>query len=411
MKVKWKTQNKNLKPDIILNKIDSIKTILEDGRVSYSGIEYNDAITVLHSMVNFPKKVIGIDKEFIISKAVNNIAKTHTLSAVKVMEEINSLLLSTFAKKPTKYHLLTSISFDKTYPAKNIQIEDCRIRIIENEYPKKYTGRDNAIRRYNIKLDKVPKEYAKLIVDLTAKSSKEAARKALRVLDIQRAFWCIFGNSDWEMPGAKWSPINQIRLGGAHTIHTDNGKVTADTFFYEQTFIKAKLFTPAKPAIYTKNCNWSLKQLNMSKYGDKIKEALLLFVRALDEYDPNVALIRLWGAIESLANPNNANYDLVTRRCAFLFHNKEYDYHKQILEHLREYRNSNIHAGDENARVKTSCYQLQVYFKQLIFFHLQHVRYFDSLEQANNFLDLPKDISILENKKKLIEKAIQFRTG
>ena len=408
MKVKWK-KNKNLKPDVILQKIDAIKFFSDDGRLHYSGLEYDNAMAALYSMVDFPEKIMGIDEEYLISKAVDNIAKDQLLNSDKIIEEINSLLESTLAKKPVKYHLLTSISLDKPYPARNIEMEDCRIRIIENSYPAKYTGRNDLIKKYKIKLEEVPEDYTKVIVDLKSKSSWEAIRKALRILDIQRAIWCLLGNSAGEIWGKGWVPINRVRLGGVHTIHEDDGKVVTDTILYEPNFLKTKLYNPDNPKTYREGSAWFIKQLNMSKYGYRIKEALLRFVRAFDERDHNVALIRLWGALESLASPSNANYDLVTRRCAFLF--KEYDYHKQILEHLRECRNSNIHAGSENRKAKTNCYQLQTYFRELVIFHLRHAEYFPTLEKANNFLDFNNDVNSLENKRKLIEKAIQFRTG
>ncbi len=133
---------------------------------------------------------------------------------------------------------------------------------------------------------------------------------------------------------------------------------------------------------------------------------MIRYVHALDERDQNVALIRLWGAIEALTVPSEANYDLVTRRCSFLF--PDHEYHKQVLEHLREYRNCSVHAGDQIGRAKTNCYQLQHYFNNLIIFHLNYAKDFSSLEEANNFLDLPSNKKTLQEKKLLIEKAIKF---
>ncbi|WP_338429403.1 hypothetical protein [Synechococcus elongatus] len=113
----------------------------------------------------------------------------------------------------------------------------------------------------------------------------------------------------------------------------------------------------------------------------------------------------MWGALETLTAASGS-YDLVTKRCAFLF--AEYDYHKQILEHLREHRNSNVHSGDESDNTKFSCFQLQRYFYNLILFHLRNQGEFSSLDEANSFLDLPANKRILEDRKKLIEKALKF---
>jgi len=121
----------------------------------------------------------------------------------------------------------------------------------------------------------------------------------------------------------------------------------------------------------TKNFHQFFKRLDECKYKKVLNDALLRYVRALDEKDHNSAFIRLWGALESIAAPSESNYESITRRCAFLF--KEAEYHKQVLEHLREYRNKSIHAGDQSERAKTFCFQLQYYFRELILFQIGNI--------------------------------------
>lgn len=404
MRVNWK-KNKNLNPDVVLAKIDSIKTVSEDKKVSYSGFEYQDAMAVLVNMVNFPHHCDGLSHENVVSRAVSNIAKDCALEKNKVMDEINNIVRAEFSTREKKFHLLTSISLASPYPLKEIVIEEARIRIFASDYPKKYSGRTELISQHS-NIVKTPENYAKVIVSLKEKSVKGAATKSLRVLDILRSFWCLFGNSSMEIFGDQWRPINKIRLGSAHTVHADSGKAASDSFWYEPNFSSATIFKHQNPDVYSRNCKWALEKLSAIPYGMALKEALLRYVRALDEKDQNVALIRLWGALEALTAPSEANYDLVTRRCAFLF--AEYEYHKQVLEHLREYRNSNVHSGDQSEKAKSNCYQLQFYFYQLVLFHLRNQGEFASLDEANSFLDLPAKRETLENRKRLIEKAIKF---
>jgi len=209
--------------------------------------------------------------------------------------------------------------------------------------------------------------------------------------------------------GGDWQPINTIRLGTYHTIHEDNGKIPIKTMWYEPNFVKAKLLKIKKIKQYAKIYRVALEQLKKSNYCNEIEDALVRYVRAFDEKDLNLALVRLWSAFELLVAPGINNYDLITERCSFLF--TENAYHKQILEHLREYRNSNIHACDGNENITTNCYQLQFYFKKLIFFHLNKGGDFLNIEEANNFLSLPKGVERLKKEKKLIEKAIKYRQG
>lgn len=116
--------------------------------------------------------------------------------------------------------------------------------------------------------------------------------------------------------------------------------------------------------------------------------------------------IRLWGAVESLVTPRRADYDALVRRCAFLF--EDSDYHRQLLEHLREYRNSSVHAGEESDQAKTHCFQLQLYFVEIIWFHLRNSNYFSSLEETTEFFDLPQNIDKLQRLTSLCHRALKF---
>lgn len=130
-------------------------------------------------------------------------------------------------------------------------------------------------------------------------------------------------------------------------------------------------------------------------------------MRALDESDPNTAFIRLWGALEMLVVPGQADYAKLVQRCAFLFNDTEF--HRQLLEHLREYRNTNVHAGEESEQARTHCYQLQIYFVALLRFHLGNAKFFQSLDEANLFLEFPPDEKELKRRSQLIDKAIRYR--
>ena len=401
-------KNKNLKPRVILSKIAEMQTINEDGSVSFSGFEYHEIMAVLHNMVDFSKCAHDIEQHSVVHTAVSNVAKLGDLTESLVIEEVNKQIRTNLNKREEKYFLLTSISIKKPYPFSRLEIDGCTIRILTFHYPKKYINRQNALRHLEHDIEASPTSYAKVIVAVHSKSEKGAATKALNALDVARSVLCLFANSSMEIIGDPINPINNVRLGGAHTIHSKNGKAHEACCWFEPNFKKANTFKPNNINTFKSNTKWFLKQLNKSNYSNILKSSLLRFVRALDEKDKNIALLRLWGALEELACPDGANYDLVIRRVSFLF--LERDYHKQVLEHLREYRNSNVHAGDESDKAKSHCFQLQFFYYELILFHIKNATYFTSLEEANNFLDLPSNIKALENKKKLIEKAIKFVT-
>ncbi|KPV97684.1 hypothetical protein AN214_00650 [Pseudoalteromonas sp. P1-9] len=140
MRVKWK-KNKNLNPDVILDKINSIKTVSEDKKVSYSAFDYQYAMTALVNMVNFPSHCDGFNHENIVSRAVSEIAKDSTLEKNKVMDTINNIVKTESSTREHKYHMLTSLSLAAPYPFKRISLEGSLIRILDGDYPKKYSGR------------------------------------------------------------------------------------------------------------------------------------------------------------------------------------------------------------------------------------------------------------------------------
>ncbi|MFH1891488.1 MAG: hypothetical protein ABIK83_02250 [Candidatus Zixiibacteriota bacterium] len=405
MPVNWK-KNKKLKPDIILKKIDSIKKVSDGEVVRYSpAFEFSEAMAALHSMIEFPPGMMGLDHEYLLDKAVSDAIRAGELTVQAVEKALNALVKNQLAARMERFSVLTSISVQRQFPFKVVHIDKVRIRILDGNYPQKYAGRRNLVRRMGDRLDQKSWNYRNVIAYVESKSAEQAVGECFRAMDIQRAIWGLFANSSWEMLDDSWNPINKIRLGQVHTVHKRTGKPATDKMWHDPNFVPNKLFSSNSPN-FSKNCKWVASRLAECRYSDTVKEALLRYVRALDERDQNTALIHLWSALESLTVPLHADYDLLTRRCSFLF--RERDYHHQVLEHLREYRNQNIHSGFQSERVRSNCFQLQYYFINLIVFHMKNVAEFGTLDEANQFLDLPHGKRTLENRKRLIEKAIKF---
>jgi len=406
MKISWKKKN-NLKPHVILDKIDSIKTVSSEGNVSFSGFELHDAMPVLKSMISFPAQSDGLDKDALVWKTISSIPEKLTPDVV--INKINEIFRRQNAVRESAFHVLTSVSLNTLVLQKTITIEGARVRLLHVDFPKKYSARQDAIRNSKLTIDATPRNYCRVIIIVKAKSPHAAVTKALRCLDLQRALWCLFSNSRMEIIGNEWEPINTIRLGGIHTVHNENGSLATEMVWFEPNYSEAKLCDPKPPEIFNKNCIYARKLLSKSTYSKSIKDALLRYVRALDEKDQNNALVKLWGAIECLTAPGEANYDLVTKRCSFIF--KDNIYHKQVLEHLREVRNQSVHAGDQEEKAKINCYQLQFYFFNLIFFYLRSATAFESLDEANQFLSMSPNKDDLLKKKKLLARALRFVSG
>ena len=406
MQAKWK-KSKSLKPKIIFEKIDSLVTV-SNGTTSYSIFEFHDAKTALESMIDFPLIARDLDKNKLISSAIWEVAKNKPSDPQVFIKQISANIREALAKRDNQYFLLTSLSISNI-GIRYIKLNDCIIRFYKSSFPRKFKGRNSLVKEKRNSAEVESISYTKVVVELTAKSEEIAAGKALRVLDLFRSMLNLFSNDTSEYIGNQWNPINKVRLGEFHTIHNDAGEAHVDMFWFDPSYSPATPYISNDIMIIIKNVRFIISNLPKlgRKYESILTDGLLRYVRSFDEQNQNVAVMRVWGALETIAAPNESNCDSVTRRCSFLY--KEHEYHKQILEHLREYRNRNVHAGEESKKAKNHGFQIQRYFKELLLFHICNAENFSNIEEANRFLDLPANKSSLLRNKKLIKKALSFR--
>lgn len=401
MAISWK---KKFKPQVILDSVEKVRIVSPDGGTTFSGFEIHESLPALQSMLDFPSLADDLDKSFLVWRAISTVSGKLTQDSFLLA--INNVFIAQTATSLQPYKILTSISLAPDGLPLTGKMCGSEWRLLNSDFPQKFVERQSALTEANIPVDPTPNSYARVIISVKAKSSYQAMTKALRTIDIQRGVWCLLGNVRMEFVGIEWTPINVVRLGGAHTVHLPDGTPAPSAVWFEPNYATAQPFRPANIQVFKKNSAYVLRRIFASRYSERLCEALLRFVRALDERDQNHALIKLWGALEELTCPDSANYELLTRRCSYCF--KDTQYHRQMLEHLREYRNQAVHAGNSGTSAKTHCFQLQYYFFQLFFFHLRNVKVFSSLDEANQFLDLPVDKESLLFRKRMVEKAIRF---
>jgi hypothetical protein len=420
MPINWK-KRKGLQPQVLLDKIESGKTlhspgehllglggggVFYDTRVSFSGREYHDSFAALLSMIDLPQNLSHLDLDVILSDAVSKVASESTLTAQKVMDKINELTSIALRRKEKEWKIVTSISISRKLPFKRLAIESARIHLFEGEYPAKYSSRLDVIKE---PLMSEHDDYSKVVISVKAKSDKEAANKAFRAIDLTRAIISLIVNPEMEFFGDQLQPLNKVRLGKFHTLHEKTGADHEGQFWFEPNFVLAYSYISGNHEAFKRNFRWYMDRLEGCNYSSDLKYALLQYVRALDERDHNTAFIRLWGALEQITTlPNErSKHESVVNHSAFIF--KEFEYHKQVLEHLREARNQSIHSGEQSDKAKTHCYQLQFYFRELISFYLRGGNEFSNLSEAFQFLDLSPVPDELLKTRKLVNQALRFR--
>jgi len=407
MKVQWK-KSKSIRPDRLLDRLNRSKSIRNDGRVSFDSFDYYDVFSAIFSMLKFPESVSSeIPIDHVVSKAIDRAALEGDITKETLIKNINNIVREELSTKEIRYHLLTSVSVTGDLPFKQIFFEGVKMRFVDR-YPKKYSCRNDVILENNKSFLPDHAGYRKVILTVKSKSYRGASTKALDALDAIRSVFCMFANAEKELFGDQSSPVNRVRLGQVHTLHKENGSsATQGMVWYEPNFKQQRPFNIKGGTVYNKNFRFIIDGINNQPYGRDVKNALVRYVRALDDPNHNSALIQIWGALEALVSPYESNCDRISRRCSFLFYDQEY--HEQIIEHLREYRNSNVHAGDQSDRAKMYCFQAQYYFKQMIYFLLRNVFEFSNLGEALEFLDMPSSRTSLEAKERILKNVFYFK--
>ena len=405
MPVKWKTPNR-FKPALVLEKINAVRTINPEGGASYSGFDLQGHLPVLQSMLEFPTAAQEVDTSTLVWQVLGKIPET--LTSKNVLEGLNRELSERLATKEERYLLVTSVSVDTTGLPCTFRHTGVEVRLPAGGRGVYIAAHKRDLGKHRVPIDPTPINYQWVIADVKAKSADAAFAKAMRVVDLQRALWCLMGNKGMSISFGipSLEPINVCRLGGVHTIHRPGGRAARDGIWFEPGFVSTKLFHFEKPSTVAKNSRWALRRIQACKYGDRIANALIRFVRALDQADPDSAFVRLWGALEALVTPDIADYEALVRRTAFVF--QDGDYHRQILEHLREYRNNHLHGGLESSHARTHCFQLQMYFVQMAWFFIRNTKSFPSLCEVNEFLDQSPKLPILKRQLALTKRAIRF---
>lgn len=405
MPIRWKT-SKRFNPALVIEKIDEVRTVNPEGGVSYSGFELHENLPVLQSMLEFPPASKSIDESTLIWAALGKVRTS--LTQANFIEAINRELKDRLATREKQYFLVTAMSLNPVGLPKSF----CNSGVIVQQLGKRHNiflrEHRQIISNHTVPVDSTPDNYSWVIAEVKAKSVEAAFSKTMHAIDLQRAIWCLMGNTTMSigLAGVTLEPINVIRSGGSHTLHNPDGSPASQGLWFEPNFVPARTYRFSTPAIVVKNSKWALRRINNSNFGDRIAEGLVRYVRALDQVDSDSAFVRLWGALESLVTPEVADYEALVRRCAFL--HQDVKYHRQVLEHLREYRNMHLHGGSESRHSRIHCYQLQFYFVHTAWFFIRNAGNFSSISEANEFLDQSTDITVLKRQLELSKKAIRF---
>jgi hypothetical protein len=120
----WK---RGYNPDVVTTGLERIKSIGENGEVSFTGFEFEDYATVLLSSLDISSVLPNRYKRQIVHKGIYSVAKSNTLTGAALLKEILKLEQA-YLREPTKKYLLVSdISLHLPTACERVAFGDFRI--------------------------------------------------------------------------------------------------------------------------------------------------------------------------------------------------------------------------------------------------------------------------------------------
>jgi hypothetical protein len=314
------------------------------------------------------------------------------------------------------YVLVTTLSMQRPKKLETIEFDGNVFRFTD-ELPRPFTRERLDLIGSQKPPNDLPKDFTVVHLAIKARTEFEAFDASMDSLDYLRGIWNFLLNFPTLIRHYSGSrkPVNMIRPGPVHSLHRPTGECFSDLYWYEP------LLAPESKA--EKLDTWEQieeKQHVMASalighsYQLFMKDLFIRYARALDSCDYQVAFLKLWSLLEHCTriklNENNGD---VINRTLFLF--EDHEYHRQVLEHLRERRNASVHHGESSSEDETHIYQLKKYVEWTISFHLHSGEMFNSADEAGELLkcarsphELNKQIEDLKFRIRLREQALSI---
>ncbi len=407
----WK---KGYTPNLALTKLKAEKKVSNNGKVGFAGNYFEDCIALLGSSVVFSSSLPEDITRRIIAQSVFAAARANKFLGRWVLGEI-SRQEEEYRRKPiNQYFMATSISIKSKTRLAQIRSSGYTIKF-GDEVPKVIRQKEREYRSifYQAEHTELPQDYTRVMITTTGRSISEAGWRALDNFDFCRAIWNLglnLGHS-WRISTGPTYPVNDIVCGPIQTLFHEDGTLIEDQWWYERGYrgpIRVKDVTRIWNDIrrYERKV---LAKLRASPHKDFLAQALRRYVRALDGSDYESVFLKLWSLLEHLTYSTHDNYDVTIRRAAFLW--QDYSFHREVLNHLRDSRNTAVHLDSFANDGEALIYQLKRYVEALLDFLIFKGVNFKTMEQLKHFLDLAPNKNTLMERQQLIRRGIKFLTG
>jgi len=376
--------------DLLASRLESIKA--PGG--GFEAFEYERVSVLLDSAVAFAEGIPQSVGRALVANAIRA-AGTKTITAAALREALGRAESQYLAKPRASRVILSTVSLAHGRLMRVVTLSDAVLRFFPKK-PRRYDRAPFAARFRELGV-REPSEYSWVAIKVTARSPEEAYNRGVEALDFARGVWNYLLNRGHHLRlsfGAK-RPVNRVVAGPVQTVHDSLGRLDGDLFYYEPLYHPANAFDLAQILPRLQKADVRLRrQLARHPYGDQLKPVFVRYARALDGIDFDGSFLKLWGLLEYLTHTVGRRYDDTVSRALWLFEDRPF--HREILEHLREYRNERVHFDRGRDTIEVFVYQLKGYVEALIFYHVRHGARFGSCTDAAEALALPAEESDLK---------------
>jgi hypothetical protein len=400
---------KKYDPNLLVNRLGELRHIDSNGRVSFEGMFIDNILSVLLSAVDLGVDLPEIEKNEIIHQAVFAPAVPKDYNTKHLLAEISRRTANYLNRTQKKFCLIASLSFRYSPVFRNKRLASASFSFLKS-LPQKFDRSPFKERIEMLDGDSVEGQYTTVITSIHGRSPTEAVSRGFDCLDLLRGIWNLYLNmgSPMRMSFGEKEPVNQIRLSKIKTLHTPDGKLASDFFWYDTDFVAPRTIIDLtgkwkKLQKFEQRVRKRLRQTNNANF---ISDAIRRYTRALDEKKLDNSFLKLWSVLELLTGTTGDSYKRTIDRVIFRYQKPEWE--RQTLEHLRDHRNKAIHHMESTQQQETIVYQLKRYVENLLVFHLNSSKYFSSLDECWQFLDMPLNRSEAQKKLKLARMTLKL---
>lgn len=403
MKASWKKAGA---PQEIIRHLNQMY-FFEDGKVKIKTIFVDQYWYALESFTEFSKQIPESARVHIVQRAINDAAKTGNISEKGLLEAIGQQEGDYLRRKPSRFHLYTTLTISGEIPTKSIDVGESRIYLQGNTAKYKCTERREKI-QYSLPFKDDDKSRKAMFVSSIGRDASDAAAISLDNLNTLRGIWnfLLHDSNQTRRTYSNGAPINSVRLGPVHTSHLPSGSTCEGGHFYEPNWYSggANLnLTIEKAQFLKEQTEYVLGRMNSSPFKPKLYEAMRRFATSMDNWNYEYAIKDGWSLLELLTS-TNGNYNVTVRRTAKAW--KEYLLVKETLEFIRSRRNESVHLGvNFGGGAESMAFLVRGYVHALLKLLVWRDFSFQSLEEFGSFLDLTKDPDRIGRQIELLELA------